>query len=40
MHAQLALAADVARCVAAPQVRYYFASRTSPLKLGPLGGTK
>lgn len=36
VHAQLALAADVARYVAAPQVRYYFASRTTALKLGPL----
>jgi hypothetical protein len=35
--AQQALAADVARCVAASQVRYHSVSRATPLKRGPLG---
>jgi hypothetical protein len=35
--AQLALAADVARCVAASQVRYHFASLATPLKRRSVG---
>ena len=38
--AQLALAADVARCVAASRVHYYLVSRATPLKRGSVGQTQ
>ena len=38
--AQLALAADVARYVAALRVRYYFGSRATPLKRGSVRRTR